>query len=320
MKKLLLIINPIAGKKKAAKKLDKIKALLEEGGFEVTARTTEYKGHATEMAEAASDYDLLVCAGGDGTFREMIAGVLKSGRSDQPLGYLPCGSTNDFGVSLGLPKKLMQAAKNLITGVPTPIDLGRFGGENFSYIASFGAFTRASFRAPQKLKNAVGHFAYILEGLRSLDTIKKYHLRAETERGVFEDDYILGAVSNSFSVAGILKLDKSMADLSDGLLELLLIRYPKNAKELFRIVRALLSRKYNIDNITFFSTDHILITGDPEMSWTFDGEEVKGIAESEAYNLHHAITLLLPRDARPASVLAAEAAAAGETEREGSEQ
>lgn len=101
-----------------------------------------------------------------------------------------------------------------------PYDVGRFGDRYFSYVASFGAFTKASYSTPQSVKNALGHVAYVLQGAKELFQIPKEHVAFQTDSGSFEGDYIFGAISNSTSVGGILTLDPSVVDMQDGKFEL----------------------------------------------------------------------------------------------------
>ena len=201
MKKLLLIMNPCSGTKKANHVLADIINILNRGGFDVTTYMTAARADATEVAAArATEFDVILCVGGDGTFNEVISGLYGAG-SHTPVGYIPAGSTNDFANSLHLSKDLLQAAKDVVMGTPRPLDIGRFNDRYFSYIASFGAFTRASYATSQSLKNTLGHFAYILSGIKEVAAIRSKHLRVTTADGtVFEDDYIFGAVTNSTSV------------------------------------------------------------------------------------------------------------------------
>ena len=118
MKKLLLILNPCSGKKKASHALADVVNVFNRGGYDVTVYITAARGDATKVvAQRAPEFDLVVCAGGDGTFNETITGVLRSGR-DLPVGYLPAGSTNDFAASLHLPTDLLQAARDIVEGEP----------------------------------------------------------------------------------------------------------------------------------------------------------------------------------------------------------
>ena len=292
LKRLLFVVNPCAGMKRVNRFLPELIALFTANGYENIVYMTAGRGDATDIvARRAKDVDLVVCAGGDGTFNEVVAGMLQSG-VQRPIGYIPAGSTNDFASSLGLPKQIMDAARCIMEGTPHNYDIGRFNDRYFSYVASFGAFTRASYSTPQSVKNALGHLAYILEGIRDIPNIHKIHLRIETDNQTFEDDYLFGAVSNSTSVGGILTLDPSVVDMNDGLFEILLIKSPSNAAGLNECIMALSSQKYNSRAISFCTTRHARIYADPAMDWTLDGEMAKGDSVIEVENLYNAITLL----------------------------
>ena len=294
MKKMLLIVNPCAGRKRGGSKLPEITSVLNEAGFETTIHTTTAAGDATQTAkDSAGHYDAVACIGGDGTLNEVITGVLQSGIRT-PIGYIPAGSTNDFAASLKLPKKILKSAELIAEHKPTGIDIGRFQSRYFTYIASFGAFTRASYATPQKFKNIFGHTAYLLSGVKEVANIRKYHCRFELEEGeTIEGDYIFGAVSNSTSVAGVLKLDPKAIDLHDGRFELLLIKNPKNANELGECVRAMLKNDYTSEMLVFRKTRALKVYAEPEMDWTLDGEMAEGEPEIYIENLHDAVELLL---------------------------
>lgn len=292
-KKLLLIVNPCSGKKKANRALPDIIGVFDRGGYEVTTHMTTARGDATEVAAArAKEFDVIVCVGGDGTFNEVISGLYASGAAT-PVGYIPAGSTNDFASSLKLSKKLLQAAQDIVDGTPRPLDIGKFNDRYFSYIASFGAFTRASYATSQRLKNTLGHFAYLLRGVREAFAIRSKHLRVTLSDGtVFEDDYIFGGVSNSTSFAGVLKLKEDMVDMSDGRFEVLLIRKPRNPAEFTRCVHALLRQKYDSPMLTLSSSDRVEVDAPADMDWTLDGEKAEGAAHHVIENLHRAVNVI----------------------------
>ena len=292
MKKLLFVMNPFAGMRKGNRYVADIIAIFNRADYDVTAYMTASRGDAARVVEErAAAFDLVVCAGGDGTFNETITGILQSG-TDVPIGYIPCGSTNDFASSLRLSTNILQAAKDIVAGQPIRYDVGRFGSRYFSYVASFGAFTKASYSTPQNIKNALGHTAYILSGIQELSQIRKEHIRIETEEQVIEDDFLFGAISNSTSVGGILTLDPKQVDMQDGKFELLLVRAPKDLAEVHECIWALQKQKYNCAMMTFVSARTLKITANPNMPWTLDGEREDGHAEVTAENLHHAIQLM----------------------------
>jgi len=293
LKKMLFVMNPYAGTRHAVKNVADIIAIFNRADYEVLAYMTAGQGDAARITrEKAADVDLVVCAGGDGTFNETVSGVLSSGQ-DVPLGYIPCGSTNDFASSLKLPGNVLQAAKTIAQGQPVRYDVGLFGDRYFSYVASFGAFTKASYATPQNVKNALGHTAYLLGGISELSQIRKEHIRIELDDQVIEDDFIFGAVSNSTSMAGILTLDPKQVDMRDGKFELMLVRAPKNLAEIGEFLQALQTQKYNCAMMTFLSTRNLTVYAKPEMAWTLDGERADGRESVEIHNLHHAIQLMV---------------------------
>ena len=292
MKKMLFIMNPFAGQKRANRQLSDLLLLFTKAGYDVITHMTTGPGSASEAAERlAGEVDLIVCCGGDGTFNETVSGLLKSGR-DVNLGYIPAGSTNDFAASLKLSSNILQAAQDILEGEPVPYDVGKFGDRYFSYVASFGAFTRASYATPQSVKNALGHTAYVLEGIQELSQIRKEHIRMEMDGEVVEDDFLFGAICNSTSVGGILTLDPKQVDMTDGLLEILLVRAPRNLAEISECLQALQSQEYNCAMITFRSAHHVTVYADPEMPWTLDGEREEGHTQVDVDNQHLAIRLM----------------------------
>lgn len=293
MEKLLLIINPCAGQKKVKKQLTEIIDIFNRADFAVITHITSGFGDAeAACVRFADQVDRIVCCGGDGTFNETVSGVLKSGRNI-PIGYIPAGSTNDFASSLHLSSDLLQATQDIVEGQPKLLDIGLFGKRYFSYVASFGAFTRTSYTTPQNLKNALGHTAYILSGIQELSQIRSHPLRfALSDGSIIEDKFLFGAISNSTSVGGILTLAPDRVDMADGKLELLLIRAPKDLFELSDCVRALQQKTYNSPMITFLSTDSVSVSAPEEMCWTIDGEQESGHVQIEVSCMHHAIEVI----------------------------
>ena len=289
---MLFVMNPYAGQRKANRYLAEILGVFNRAGYEVTVHMTAGPRDAERIvAEKAAQVDVVVCAGGDGTFNEAVNGVMKSGVKT-PLGYIPCGSTNDFAASLKLPASPVKAAEAIVAGTPVSYDVGKFADRYFSYVASFGAFTKASYATSQNVKNALGHTAYLLEGIQELSQLRKAHVRFEFDDRVVEDDFLFGAISNSTSVGGILTLDPKQVDMRDGKFELLLVRAPRDLMEVSECIVALQNKKYNCAMVTFVTASQLKITADPEMNWTLDGELKEGLGEIYVENLHHAIGLI----------------------------
>lgn len=293
MKKMLFLMNPYAGTRKANRYLADILTLFNRADYRVITHMTAGPGDGADIvASLAPEMDLVVCCGGDGTFNETVNGILRSGK-DVPIGYIPAGSTNDFATSLQLSVDPLKAAQAILDGNAFRYDIGLFGQRHFCYVASFGAFTKTSYATPQSIKNALGHTAYVLSGIQELSQLRNTHMRVELDDTVIEDDFLFGAISNSTSVGGVLTLDPKQVDLQDGKFELLLIRTPRNLTELSECIQALQSQKYNCSAITFRSTSHLRVSSNEAVTWTLDGEREDVTGPVEVHNLHHAVSLLL---------------------------
>ena len=292
MKKMLFVMNPYAGTRKANRYLTDMLTVFNRAGYRVEVYMTAGQGDGEKtVASRAKGKDLVVCCGGDGTFNETVSGLLKSG-CNIPVGYIPAGSTNDFAKTLGLNGTVIQAANRIVTGTPTDVDVGKFGDRFFTYVASFGAFTRASYATPQNIKNALGHTAYLLEGISELSQIKKTRIKMVLEGETVEDNFLFGAICNSTSLGGILTLDPKQVDMADGKFEVLLVRAPRDLAEIAECIQAVQKQKYNCKMITFRSASSVKITAPADMPWTLDGERAEGNETVEAINLHHAIKII----------------------------
>ncbi len=292
MKSMLFIVNPNAGQKRIRRHLTDVVSIFNQAGYRVELHITGKQGDAIDIArDFSAGKDLIVCAGGDGTFNETLNGLLQSG-NPVPMGYIPCGSTNDFAASMKLPTNILQATRRIVAGEPLCFDAGLFADRYFSYVASFGAFTRASYATPQNVKNALGHTAYLLSGISELSQIRREHIRLEVEDHVIEDDFIFGAISNSTSVGGVLTLDPTQVDMGDGKFEIMLVRMPRSLTELSECIKAIQSQKYNCAMITFFSAREVRVEASEEMDWTLDGERAPGRSAVTVTNCHHAITIV----------------------------
>lgn len=294
--KILLIVNPCSGRAKMRTELLKVVEILSAEDNLVTVYPTKARGDATEFIKNHTDLscDLIVVCGGDGTLNEVITGLMQSG-IHRTLGYIPSGTLNEWSSGLHISRSIKQAAADITTGKKIQLDIGQFGDKYFSYTASFGAFTDASYSAPQDVKNVLGQAAYFFEGIKSLGNIKPVHLKFIADGKETEGDFLFGAVSNSMSVGGIVKFNESAVKLNDGKFEILLIRNPDNILKLQPIIDGILKQDFDREGIEFFTADSVTVTGGDELSWTLDGEYAKGENEITIFNLHNAIELIVPQ-------------------------
>jgi len=272
MKKLLFVFNPMAGKSKIKTKLVEILDIFVKAGYMPTTYPTQCHNDAKNIImENASDYDLVVCSGGDGTLNEVVTGMMKC-ENPVPIGYIPAGSTNDYAKSLGIPNLMEEAAQMAVSGNYFNTDTGVFNGETFVYVAAFGLFTAVSYQTSQRKKNVLGYAAYVFEGAKDLMSIESYHLKINIDGEVIEDDFIYGMVSNTVSVGGMKNMTNQEVILDDGYFEALFVRKPTNPIQVHEIVQTLLREGVGSELVCDYKAKCIKIESDTEIDWTLDGE------------------------------------------------
>lgn len=271
-KRLLFVYNPKAGKALIRSKLADIFNIFADAGYEITAAPTRKHDDARDIVAGRGDqYDLVVCSGGDGTLDEVVTGMIQGGFRT-PVGYIPAGSTNDFGGSLSLPRNMLRSAEIAVSGKNFPCDIGSFNDDIFVYIAAFGLFTDVSYETGQDIKNVLGHMAYLLEGMKRLSSIRSFPMKVTWEDNVVEDDFIFGMVTNSISVGGFKNITGKNVKLDDGLFEVTLIKVPRNPVELNNIVISLLNLKLDTEVMHYFRTAELTFESEEPVAWTLDGE------------------------------------------------
>ena len=310
MKSILFILNPAAGKTQAKEQLFDIIMAFTAADYRVTVFPTQRRKDARNIVITEGNaYDLIVCAGGDGTLDEVVSGYMLSG-CKAPLGYIPAGSTNDFARSLGIPLEPLAAVTNIITGLPFSVDVGGFrdpehpesvhipaskesslpwmktphsplqpelpkiAEEYFVYIAAFGAFTEISYSTDQQFKNMFGHAAYILNAARNVgNNLVSYDATFEFNHRTITDNFVYAMITNSLSVGGIKNVVLSDdVKFDDGEFECLLIKTPSNPLELQAIMNSLLISEVNEKYMYCFKTSEIKITSNEDIPWVLDGE------------------------------------------------
>jgi diacylglycerol kinase family enzyme len=223
MRRAALIYNPRSGRQRHGRLLDAILSTLRAGGnaggFDVEPVPTAFAGEATALArERRESSEVVFAFGGDGTAREVAAGLLGGPAA---LGVLPGGTANLLALSLGLPREPVAAAAAL-RGLPArPFDVGLAGGHPFLMMVSAGLDASLLAALDTRLKWRFGKAAILGQGVRewwrypypALEVI------ADGERL----DATFAAVSNTPYYAGAFRLAPG-ARTDDGWLELIRFR------------------------------------------------------------------------------------------------
>ena len=181
----------------------------------------------------------------------------------------------------------------MLSGTPRRLDVGCWNDRYFVYVASFGAFTRSSYTASQAAKNALGHFAYILEGIKDLNSLRPYRVRLTADGEVLDGEYLFGAVCNSTSIGGLMKLEEERVVLDDGKFELLLIPNPRTPADLQNLAVALLNQQYDSEGLVFRHAASIHLETEEKLPWSLDGEYAPSLPAVDIENRCRALEMLL---------------------------
>lgn len=293
-KKGLLIANARAGKQGAKVQLFPIINELSPE-YTITVHLTEGPGDAALTAMQAQGYDAVFVSGGDGTVNGVVSGLLQAGLQI-PIGYFPGGTTNDLATTLNCARDPVENGKLILEGSPTPHDVGMLEEYPFVYTASFGAFTKVSYETSQDMKNAIGHMAYVLNGAAELFNLESEKISVRWDDGELLDaEVFFFAVMNTHSLGRVLKIPAERTDLSDGLLDMLIIKKPHTLTETNNLLLDLL--KNNLydstnENVIFAHSANFSVQTERPVVWTIDGEGTRELSEASIRTLPHAVRFI----------------------------
>ena len=114
--------------------------------------------------------------------------------------------------------------------------------------------------------------AYVLQGMAQLPKIEIYKTRIEYDEGMIEANLVYGSMSNSTSVAGIVRLKEEMVCLGDGISELVLVKDPGSVAGLGEILDGVINQNGDNDKLIILHTKRARFCFEKPVAWTRDGE------------------------------------------------
>lgn len=299
MKKVLIMVNLVAGTGKAASLLPEILNGLAVRNCETTLYPINPEAGLNAediLKKTEGRFDCVLCIGGDGTLNHMINGMMACSHPI-PYAFLPLGSCNDFSKSLNDGKDLTvgDVVEAVTQGKPFAYDIGLFNQQYFNYVAAFGAFTDVSYTTRQDLKNVFGYGAYVMNVLGTLPNglSTRLHTTVSCDGETFEGDYAFGGICNSRSVGGVQSPWLADALLTDGKFELILIDAPNDIFELNEIVAGLRRGDINNPHVHLYQGSHFRFLFDQPVGWTLDGEDGGKVTSAEITVKTGAISVML---------------------------
>jgi YegS/Rv2252/BmrU family lipid kinase len=271
VRRVALIVNPVAGGGRPARALPQVQAELRARGFEQRFEYTKSLGHARELAlEAASRGEVAVAFGGDGLIGA-VAGALK--HTDGLVGILPGGRGNDLCRVLGIPLKPLAACGVLASGIERRLDLGEAGGRTFLGIASCG-FDSLVNRIANETTVVRGSPVYALALLRALPgwrpagfevTLDEAEVRRFTGYSV--------AAANSRQFGGGMRLAPD-ASLTDGRLDVVTIEHMPKPRYLRLAPTVFSGRHLRYPEVAVVRSREVHISATERFTLYADGEAI----------------------------------------------
>jgi diacylglycerol kinase (ATP) len=295
MKRARIIYNPTSGREIFKKHLPDVLAKLENAGYETSCHATTGPGDATEAARIAvkRKYDIVIAAGGDGTFNEVVNGLAEQEYRPK-LGLIPVGTTNDFARALHIPRDILAATDVIVNGQTIPIDIGRMNDKYFVNIAGGGRITELTYEVPIKLKTMLGQLAYYIKGIEMLPSLKPYKLHLEYDGKLYEGDVMLFLIALTNSVGGFEKLAPD-ASINDGYFTLLILK-KTNLADFVRLVTLALRGDHIKDpNVIYTKANYVKVTSEDDVLINLDGE-LGGKTPVEFKNLYRHFDIFAPID------------------------
>lgn len=299
--KIKVIMNPNSGRQTSRQQVDDLLGHLIDAGELARAdiNYTRDKKDAFTFAKntKTKEFDLILVVGGDGTAHDVVNGILESG-SKIPLAIFAGGTVNDFATYIDLPTDPYTFSQMLISRNTIKVDVGRVGTRYFLNVLAGGMLTDIAYKVPSDSKAIFGRFAYWFEGAIDFPANMKEGIPivVESEESTFDFEAMMFIISNSKNVGGVRKL-LPYAEISDGLLDVLLI--PKlSAGELLPLLgKVLIGDHLSFEKVRYFQTKKVSIStsASQKVRLDLDGEEGP-LLPVTVECVPEALTLIVPVD------------------------
>jgi diacylglycerol kinase (ATP) len=271
-KRLRLVYNPYAGRRRLSARLDTAIRIFQESGYEVTIYRSSSSEDVEKIASQSLDIDRFVIAGGDGSIHHAVNGLLQIPEEKRPvLGILPVGTANDLAYSLHLPKNISEACRVIAQGNVLEMDTGKVNNRYFINVASAGLLTDISQKVDIRVKNSLGQLAYFLKGIESFPSYRPFRIEFEQYGKRYSEEVILLIVANGGSIGGIRTL-VPRASLTDGKLNVLMVPAAGWSETLLLLLSVLTRERAKTERIIEFRTSNLKIFTNQLIHVDLDGE------------------------------------------------
>ena len=291
LKKILFIINPIAGinKKKDVPKL--VYQYINPKQYDVHLAHTEYAGHAKLLAKKAvtDGFNIVVAVGGDGSINEIAQQLI---HTEVTLGVVPGGSGNGFARKLGISTNRKKAILSLNNAHVLQCDVGLMNGQAFFSNAGLGIEALIVNRfARTKMRGFVSYARWVLH---FYTTYKPQSYTIYCDGMEFEKKALFINFSNSGQYGYQIGVAPERSDLTDGLLEMIVVEPFAKWRALYLLPLFMLGKAGKVPYVDVIQTAKASIICDSEIDAQIDGDPAGIVNNFEVKILKGALKVLVP--------------------------
>lgn len=222
MRKILYIINPVAGHGKGKDYIKAINDFMEMRDIAYEIKISNRLGNITEITKSACDKDFtdIVIVGGDGSLVEALNGMDLT--KDISLGIIPAGTGNDYARVLNLSREFDVAMETIITAKTKMVDIGMVNQTKFINVCCCGIDGEIIMDTDKIKKHIRGSAAYFLATIKNLASYKAKKVVIDIDGKKIKREVILAAIGKGQYVGGGMRITPT-ADLTDGQFEICIV-------------------------------------------------------------------------------------------------
>ncbi len=293
--KALVVYNAYSGKRKNSKYISYIcEQLKTKYDIVESFRSTGPKSLTEYIVSHGKNFDLIVASGGDGSLNETVNGLMQLSKRPT-LAYVPSGTCNDTGRSLGLKKNIRKTMKIILEENKTYLDVNQINGRYFVYGLAAGSLTDISYGTDYRMKKRFGRFAYYLQAVKSVGKDRSISIRIQADGKEIVGKYFLFLATNSRYLASFKLHRKKQIYLDEGKLHITLIRKKNRWINTLDMAFFLLLGERYTHNIEHFEARNIVITSSDAICYNTDGESFPEMRRIEVTVLPEQIEVIVSK-------------------------
>jgi YegS/Rv2252/BmrU family lipid kinase len=255
---------------------ERLSASLRARGLHGRAQPTESEEDCiAQIARAAREgAEVIVSAGGDGTVRSVIEGLIRVPKPRPALGILALGTMNNIAASFGIPEEI-EAGLDLLAECVSrsryfPMDVGMIGDDPFVEVAGVGLMAQLFPLAEDLKSNGLQASADLIAGVRNIMTARPEHIVLRLD-GRRERMHALQVTLCNTPSHGARILLSPNARVDDGLLDVVVDVRVSGPRMLWDLATRLDSHLMTRQRRRIFQARHVSITQTARWALQMDG-------------------------------------------------